>query len=74
VAELCRSVKIDEIRKNDYSLAPSKYIEFIDRDLQIDFKKEMKRIQTEMSTLIKQEKKSQDKLLEAFKGIGYEIK
>ena len=71
--ELYRSVHIKEIEENNWALTPSKYIEFIDRDLDIDFKKEMSRIQKEMSNLMKQEKASQKMLEEAFRGIGYEI-
>ena len=73
VPELYRSVHIKEIEENNCALTPSKYIEFIDRDLDIDFKKEMARIQKEMSNLMKQEKASQKMLEEAFRGIGYEI-
>ena len=73
VPELYRSVHIKEIEENNWALTPSKYIEFIDRDLDIDFKKEMSRIQKEMSNLMKQEKASQKMLEEAFRGIGYEI-
>ena len=73
VAELCKSSTIDEIRENNYSLAPSKYIEFIDRDLDIDYEKEMARVQSEMKTLLKKEKESQKMLEEAFKGIGYDL-
>ena len=36
VPELCKSATLDDIRAKDYSLAPSKYIEFIDRDLDIN--------------------------------------
>jgi type I restriction enzyme M protein len=50
---------------------PSKYIKFIDHDLDIDYKKEMKRIQKEMKEILKEEKKSQEMLESAFKGIGY---
>ena len=74
VPELCKSVKISEIRKKDYSLASSKYIEFIDHDLEIDYKKEMKRIQSEMKLLLEEEKKSQKMLEKAFEGIGYGVK
>ena len=56
-----------------YSLAPSKYVEFIDRDLDIDYEKEMVRIQTEMKYIMKLEKESQKSLEDAFRGIGYEI-
>ena len=73
VPELFRSVGIDEIKANDWSLVPSKYIEFIDHDLEIDYPKEMARIQQEMKQLLKREKESQRMLEEAFKGIGYGI-
>lgn len=63
------------IPENDsqWSLIPSKYIEFIDHDLDIDFPKEMARIQAEMKTLLEEERKSQEQLVKAFKGIGYGI-
>ena len=87
VPELYRSVKVydsqltDEERKNNvptieskgYTLTPSKYIEFIDHDLEIDYEKEMSRIQTEMQEIMKQEKESQQMLEDAFRGIGYGI-
>ena len=71
--ELYRSVGIAEIEKNGWSLVPSKYIEFIDHDLEIDFSSEMKRIQQEVRDVLAQEKQSQEMLVKAFKGIGYAI-
>lgn len=71
--EFCQSVTLSEIIDNNYSLAPSKYIEFIDHDLDIDYNSEMLRIQNEMKEVMKDEKESQQMLLEAFRGIGYEI-
>jgi len=71
VPELYRSVNIKEIEENGWTLVPSKYIEFIDHDLQIDYHKEMARIQTEMKALMEREKASQKMLEEAFKGIGF---
>lgn len=71
--ELYRSVKIDEIEKKGWTLTPSKYIEFVDHDLEIDFDKEMKRIQLEMQDIMSLEKKSQHMLEDAFRGIGYVI-
>lgn len=71
--ELYRSVCIEEIEQNNWTLVPSKYIEFIDHDLEIDYPKEMARIQQEMRELIQREKESQRMLEEAFKGIGYGI-
>src|SRR5699024_4260046 len=73
IPELCKSASLKEIREANYSLAPSKYVEFIDRDLDIDYEKEMVRIQTEMKYIMKLEKESQKSLEDAFRGIGYEI-
>ena len=72
--ELYRSVKLSEIKKKNYTLIPSKYIEFIDQDLNIKFDEEMSRIQKEMINIMKSEKESQKLLEESFKEIGYEIK
>ena len=73
IPELYRSVGISEIKKNGWSLVPSKYIEFIDHYLDIDFKDEMSRIQQEMRDVLAQEKQSQKMLEDAFRGIGYGI-
>lgn len=71
VPELYRSVNKNQII--DSSLVPSKYIEFIDHDLEIDFPKEMARIQKELKDLIDEEIESQKKLKNAMRGIGYGI-
>lgn len=73
VPELYRSVEMSEIEDKGWALTPSKYIKFIDHDLEIDYEKEMARIQAEMKDIIKQEKKSQQMLEDAFRGIGYGI-
>jgi type I restriction enzyme M protein len=73
VPELCKSATTADIKAQNYSLAPSKYIEFIDHDLEIDYAAEMARIQGEMQEVLKAEKLSQSLLEEAFRGIGYEI-
>lgn len=87
VPELYRSVKVfnDQLTEEEklknvptieskgWALTPSKYIEFIDHDLDIDYEKEMSRIQKELQDIMKQEKKSQAMLEDAFKGIGYGI-
>ena len=71
--ELYRSVGIAEIEKNGWSLVPSKYIEFIDHDLEIDYEKEMGRIQREMRDVLAKERESQKMLEDAFNGIGFDI-
>ena len=84
VPELYRSVKTRKwhdqdgneglsIEQQGWSLVPSKYIEFIDHDLDIDFNAEMSRIQAEMRDVLAQEKQSQKMLEDAFRGIGYEL-
>ena len=73
VPELYRSVGMEEIESKDWALTPSKYIEFIDHDLDIDYEKEMARIQAEMKDLLHEEKESQKMLEYAFRGIGYGI-
>lgn len=83
VPEYCKSVKVRKadkvnpedvtIEEKNYSLAPSKYIEFIDHDLDIDYKSEMSRIQAEMKDVLVAEKQSRKMLEAAFGGIGYGI-
>jgi type I restriction enzyme M protein len=73
VPELYRSVSKDEIEANKWSLVPSKYIEFIDHDLDIDFHAKMTRIQKEMQEVLATEKQSQKMMEETFRGIGYGI-
>ena len=72
-SELFRSVNLREIQECNYSLVPSRYIRFIDNDLNIDFESEMKRIQENMRGILADEKDSQRMLAEAFRGIDYEI-
>ncbi len=71
--EFCYSASMDEIREKNYALTPSKYIQFVDHDLEIDYEKEMSHIQDEMKALLMEEKSSQEELKNAFGGIGYGI-
>ena len=73
VPELYRSVGIREIEEKNFTLVPSKYIEFVDRDLGIDYVKEMERIQKEMADLLRREEESRTMLQKAFSGIGFGI-
>ncbi|RAJ16374.1 type I restriction-modification system subunit M [Olleya aquimaris] len=73
IGEFCQSATIEEIRKKDYSLVPSKYIEFVNRDENINFDEKMKTLQSEFSDLLKEEAKSKTELLNVFKELGYEI-
>lgn len=73
IPEFIKSVTLKKLKENDYSLVPSKYIEFVDRDLDIDFEEEMTRIQSEMKELLKEEKETHQMLRDAFDGIGYNV-
>lgn len=73
IPEYCYSATFEEIKENDFSLVPSKYIEFVDRDSEIDFDKEMKRVQQDFKAILADEVESQTALKNAFKGLGYEI-
>ncbi len=73
IPEFCYSAGIEEIREKDYSLVPSRYIEFVNRDEQIDFDEKMKTLQQEIGKLLQEEKKSREELLAVFKNLGYKI-
>lgn len=74
IPEYCYSALKDEVVSKDYSLVPSKYIEFINRDENIDYDEKMKSLQTEIGQVLKQEEESKKDLLSVFKELGYEIK
>lgn len=73
IAEYCYSAKKSDIADRDYSLVPSKYIEFINRDENIDFDEKMNSLKVEFSELLAEEVKSKSDLLNVFKELGYEI-
>jgi type I restriction enzyme M protein len=73
IAEYCYSANFEEVKDNDFSLLPSKYIQFEDRDSNVNFEKEMVRIQKQFKKVLSEEIKSQYELKKAFKGLGYEI-
>lgn len=74
VAEYCYSATKEEIATKDYSLVPSKYIEFINRDENISFDEKMVSLKDEFSLLLRDEEQSKSDLLNVFKELGYEIK
>ncbi len=72
--EYCYSANIKEVEAKDFSLVPSKYIEFINRDENIDFDDKMKELQSEFADLLQKEEESKKELLNVFKELGYEVK
>lgn len=73
IPEFCYSAAYDEVSEKGFTLVPSRYIEFINRDENIDFDTKMKALQTELRDLLIQEEKSRADLLSVFKELGYEI-
>lgn len=75
--ELYRSVRIKEsdgIEANKFSLVPSRYIEFVDRDTDIDYDKVLTETASVVSDLLKRQKENDDTLRNALKELGYECK
>ena len=71
--EFCYSASFDEVKEKGFTLVPSRYIEFVNRDENIDFDTKMKSLQGELKELLAQEEKSKSDLLAVFKELGYEI-
>ena len=71
--EYSYSATLDQIEKKGWSLVPSKYIEFRNRDEQIDFDTRMHRLQAEMSDLLKQEEESKQQLKDLFEKLGFNL-
>jgi type I restriction enzyme M protein len=71
--EFCFSATLEEVVKKDFSLVPSKYIEFVNRDENIDFDEKMNTLKLEIGDLLKREEESKVDLLNVFKELGYGI-
>lgn len=74
VPEFCYSAPFEEVKEKGFTLVPSRYIEFVNRDENIDFDTKMKTLQSELKELLVAEEKSKEDLLSVFKELGYEIK
>lgn len=74
VPEFCYSASKEEVAEKGYTLVPSRYIEFVNRDENIDFDTKMKALQSELKDLLIAEEQSKKDLLSVFKELGYEIK
>lgn len=74
IHEYCYSASFDEIEKKGFSLVPSKYIEFVNRDENIDFNEKMQTLRENFSKLLNEEEISKKELLKVFEELGYEIK
>ncbi len=73
IPEYCYSATLEEIESKGWSLVPSKYIEFVNRDEEIDYEAKMSELQKDFTQLLKQETQSRKELLELFETLGYKI-
>lgn len=72
--ELYKSVGLETLKANNYSLVPSRYIEFVDRDSNIDYDATLKETNKTVSELLKAHEENTSKIKAAFEGLGYECK
>lgn len=72
--ELYRSVGQEELAANDYSLVPSRYIEFVDRDTNIDYDKVLTETAAAVGEMVALQKENQEALANAFSSLGYALK
>lgn len=72
--EFYKSVDFETIKANNFSLVPSRYIEFVDRDSIIDYDATLKETSKAVSELLKAHEANTAKIKEAFDGLGYGCK
>lgn len=70
--ELYRSVGLEELKNNEFSLVPSRYIEFVDRDTTIDYHQVLTETAITVSDLLKRQQDNDETLRNALKHLGYE--
>ena len=70
VEKRSHSATFEEVKDKGFSLVPSKYIEFVNRDENIDYDTKMRALQEELTDLLKQEEQSKQDLLAVFKELG----
>lgn len=72
VPEYCKSINIADLK--NYSLVPSEYIEFVNKDENINYEELMTELTGELQSLLKKEQKQTTELLKVLEDLGYEIK
>ena len=72
--ELYYAASKDEILEKNASLVPSRYIEFVDRDTEMDYQAALAQMSADFKALNERWKKNKETMLDAFKVLGYEAK
>ena len=73
IPEYSYAAKTEEIKSKDYSLVPSKYIEFVNRDENVDYHEKMTELQSDIVSLLQAEQQSNLDLKKVFEKLGYEV-
>ena len=73
IPEFCYSATKAEVIGKDYSLVPSRYIEFVQAGEDENYDAKMKQLQSELQELLIQEQQSRADLLEVMRNLGYSI-
>ena len=69
--ELYYAAHIDEIKKKVFSLVPSRYIEFVDRDTEMDYQQALTEMSQQFDALKKRWDDNESTLVNAFRVLGY---
>ncbi|MCD8290059.1 MAG: restriction endonuclease subunit M, partial [Prevotella sp.] len=69
--ELYYAAHLDEIKEKNYSLVPSRYIEFVDHDTEMDYKEALFEMSQKFDALKKRWDENEQTLVNAFKVLGY---
>ena len=71
---LCKSVAIEEIRKNNYILTPGRYIEFKEEEDDGEvFEEKMKKLTSELKEQMNKAKEIDDQITKNLSTIGYDL-
>lgn len=70
--ELYYAAKEEEIAEKSFSLVPSRYIEFVDRDAEMDYQSALLQMSKEYKALNERWEKNKSTLVDAFKELGYD--
>lgn len=73
VPEFCYSATASDLIKNDYSLVPSRYIEFNHDEDNSNYQEKMNVLQAELKDLFIKEEKSKQDLKNVLRSLGYDI-
>lgn len=70
--ELYASANTIDIEANGWSLVPSRYIEFVDRDTEMDHREALKLIGDKITHLLSEQQENQKRIANALNDLGYE--